>query len=99
MRRIRIIDGSGQDLVRTGTVANVLIPPNHLILRWLGGIIICRAGRGGLLPPHPPFTAPAVSPATIWRWAKTVSTRTGSVTISAAAASGPQLSWSNEIML
>ena len=29
----------------------------------------------------------------------TVSNKTGSVTISAAAASGPQLSWSKEIML
>jgi len=48
---------------------------------------------------YPPLTAPAVNPATIWRCAKTVSSSTGSVTISAAAASGPQLSWSKEIML
>ena len=48
---------------------------------------------------YPPLTAPAVKPATIWRCAKTVSNSTGSVTISAAAASGPQLSWSKEIML
>ena len=48
---------------------------------------------------QPPLTAPAVSPATIWRWANTVSSSTGKVTISAAAASGPQLSWSKEIML
>ena len=48
---------------------------------------------------YPPLTAPAVSPATICRCANTVSSSTGSVTISAAAASGPQLSWSNEIML
>jgi len=40
---------------------------------------------------YPPLTAPAVSPATICRWANTVSSSTGSVTISAAAASGPQL--------
>ena len=50
-------------------------------------------------PRHPPFTAPAVRPATIWRCANTVSSSTGNVTIRAAAASGPQLSWSNEIML
>jgi hypothetical protein len=48
---------------------------------------------------YPPLTAPAVKPATIWRCAKTVSSNTGSVTISAAAASGPQLNWSKEIML
>jgi len=48
---------------------------------------------------YPPLTAPAVSPATICRCAKTVSSSTGKVTISAAAASGPQLNWSNEIML
>lgn len=48
---------------------------------------------------YPPLTAPAVSPATICRWANTVSRSTGRVTISAAAASGPQLNWSNEIML
>ena len=41
---------------------------------------------------QPPFTAPAVSPATIWRCANTVSSSTGKVTISAAAARGPQLS-------
>jgi hypothetical protein len=40
---------------------------------------------------YPPLTAPAVSPATIWRCARTVSSSTGKVTISAAAASGPQL--------
>ena len=45
------------------------------------------------------FTAPAVSPATICRCANTVNNNTGRVTISAAAASGPQESWSNEIML
>ncbi len=48
---------------------------------------------------QPPLTAPAVSPATICRCANTVSSSTGAVTISAAAASGPQLNWSNEIML
>ena len=47
---------------------------------------------GGRELGYPPFTAPAVSPATIWRCANTVSSSTGSVTISAAAASGPQLS-------
>jgi hypothetical protein len=35
------------------------------------------------------FTAPAVSPATICLWANMVSRSTGSVTSSAAAASGP----------
>ncbi len=55
--------------------------------------------EGGRRRAHPPLTAPAVRPATIWRCAKTVRTRTGKVTISAAAASGPQLNWSNEIML
>jgi hypothetical protein len=48
---------------------------------------------------YPPFTAPAVSPATICRCAKIVSSSTGSVTISAAAASGPQLSCSKDSML
>ncbi len=48
---------------------------------------------------YPPLTAPAVSPATIWRWAKMVRNSTGSVTISAAAESGPQLTCSNESML
>gem|GEM_PF-4683983 len=48
---------------------------------------------------YPPLTAPAVKPATICRCANTVSSSTGRVTISAAAASGPQLNWSNEIML
>src|ERR1700732_2361380 len=48
---------------------------------------------------YPPLTAPAVNPATIWRCANTVNSSTGSVTISAAAASGPQLNWSKEIML
>ena len=48
---------------------------------------------------QPPFTAPAVSPATICRCAKAVSNSTGRVTISAAAARGPQESWSKEIML
>jgi Isochorismatase family len=48
---------------------------------------------------YPPLTAPAVSPATICRCANTVSSSTGKVTSSAAAASGPQLNWSNEIML
>jgi hypothetical protein len=48
---------------------------------------------------YPPLTAPAVNPATIWRCANTVSTKTGKVTSSAAAASGPQLNWSKEIML
>ena len=48
------------------------------------------------LPSPPPRSAPA---ATIWRCANTVSSSTGNVTISAAAASGPQLSCSNESML
>ena len=48
---------------------------------------------------YPPLTAPAVRPATIWRCANTVNSSTGRVTINAAAASGPQLSWSKEIML
>src|SRR6185295_13030631 len=43
--------------------------------------------KDGTRRAHPPLTAPAVRPATIWRCAKTVSTRTGKVTISAAAAS------------
>ncbi len=46
-----------------------------------------------LCPPYSRyFTAPAVSPATICLCANTVSRSTGAVTISAAAASGPQLS-------
>ena len=48
---------------------------------------------------YPPLTAPAVNPATIWRCANTVRSNTGKVTISADAARGPQLNWSNEIML
>src|SRR5215211_8074817 len=68
----------------------------------------CKAGFGTdcggrlasvFLHFQPPLTAPAVNPATIWRCANTVSSSTGKVTISAAAASGPQLSWSKEIML
>ena len=39
---------------------------------------------------QPPFTAPAVNPATICRCANIVNSSTGNVTISAAAASGPQ---------
>ena len=37
------------------------------------------------------FTAPKVSPVTMWRWTISASTRTGSVIIVAAAASVPQL--------
>src|ERR1700730_5084561 len=53
----------------------------------------------GVAAAQPPLTAPAVSPATIWCWANMVSSKTGEVTMRAGAASGPQLSWSNEIML
>ena len=58
-----------------------------------------RVPKESLPHPYPPFTAPAVRPAMIWRCAITVRTRTGSVTMSAAAASGPQLSCSKDSML
>ncbi len=54
--------------------------------------------EGGRLP-QPPLTAPAVRPATICFWANMVSSSTGSVTMSAAAASGPQLTCSKDSML
>ena len=44
---------------------------------------------------HPPLTPPCVRPATISFWMKIVSSSTGSVTMIAAAASGPQASCSN----
>ena len=43
---------------------------------------------------HPPFTPPAVNPATISFCINNVSSSTGSVTSNAAAASGPQLTCS-----
>lgn len=54
----------------------------------------------GLAEPfYPPFTPPAVSPTTISFWMTSVSTSTGIVTTSAAAASGPQLTCSKVSML
>ena len=44
---------------------------------------------------HPPLTPPCVSPATISFWIRIVSSSTGSVTMIAAAASGPHESCSN----
>ncbi len=49
----------------------------------------------GLMAGQPPFTPPAVSPATISRCISSVSSSTGAVTSRAAAASGPQLTCSN----
>jgi hypothetical protein len=55
----------------------------------MAGLVQHKAGRDE--KHYPPLTAPAVSPATICRWANTVNSNTGSVTINAAAANGPQL--------
>ena len=44
---------------------------------------------------HPPLTPPCVRPTTISFWMRIVSSSTGSVTMIAAAASGPQASCSN----
>ncbi len=63
---------------------------------------IRRLGRGdrrSSADRQPPFTPPAVSPATISFWISRVRSRTGAVTTSAAAASGPQLICSNVSML
>jgi hypothetical protein len=94
---------------RVGKGANAPCPPSSIALVTVGTLppsLVEVSVDAAALPTlrfseeaYPPFTAPAVRPATIWRCANTVKSSTGKVTISAAAASGPQESWSKEIML